>query len=64
MSSRGDPSTNLDLEKSPGLLKVDSVPGASNIVDWEVNDPADPQSWFMGKKWQHIILVSLLALVT
>ncbi|XXH05708.1 hypothetical protein Hte_012143 [Hypoxylon texense] len=64
MSSKADPGPNLDLEKAPSLVKVDSVLTPSNIIDWEEGDLANPQNWSNGKKWQHITLVSLLALVT
>lgn len=37
----------------------------ANIVDWDgPDDPQDPQNWTIHKKWAHIIMVSLFALVT
>lgn len=37
----------------------------ANVVDWDgPQDPENPQNWTSGKKWTHIILVSLFALVT
>lgn len=37
----------------------------ANIVDWDgPHDPANPQNWTLRKKWAHIIMVSLFALVT
>jgi hypothetical protein len=36
-----------------------------DVVDWNgPEDKADPQNWTSSKKWLHIIIVSLLALVT
>ncbi|WEW56375.1 hypothetical protein PRK78_001818 [Emydomyces testavorans] len=36
----------------------------STIVDWDDNEPANPHSWPQQKGWTHVILVSILALVT
>jgi len=37
----------------------------TNIVDWDgPQDPNNPRNWTKGKKWAHIIMVSLFALVT
>lgn len=37
----------------------------ANIVDWDgPHDPNNPRNWTKGKKWAHIIMVSLFALVT
>lgn len=37
----------------------------SNIVDWDgPEDLNNPQNWSSAKKWSHIIMVSLFALVT
>ncbi|KAJ0109637.1 hypothetical protein J7T55_014199 [Diaporthe amygdali] len=37
----------------------------ANVVDWDgPQDPENPQNWTIVKKWTHIILVSLFALVT
>ncbi|KAI0882955.1 fluconazole resistance protein 1 [Annulohypoxylon maeteangense] len=60
MSSKSD----SDLEKASGPVVVNDIPVADNVVDWDENDPANPHNWASGKKWRHIILVSLLALVT
>lgn len=36
-----------------------------NTIDWDgPDDEANPQNWPSSKKWLHIVLVSLLALVT
>jgi len=36
-----------------------------NIVDWDgPNDPANPPNWSGKMRWSHIIVISLLALVT
>ncbi|KAI1456330.1 putative MFS multidrug transporter [Annulohypoxylon moriforme] len=60
MSSKAD----SDLEKASDPVLVSDFSGADNVVDWDANDPSNPHNWTSGKKWQHIILVSLLALVT
>jgi hypothetical protein len=37
----------------------------ANIVDWDgPQDPNNPRNWPKGKKWAHIVMVSLFALVT
>lgn len=54
-----------DLEKSTNSVDVDKTDAADeNIIDWEENDAANPHNWPSGKKWRHIVLVLLLALVT
>lgn len=36
-----------------------------DLVDWDgPDDKANPQNWTVGKKWLHIVIVSLFALVT
>lgn len=37
----------------------------TNTVDWDgPQDAANPQNWPSRKKWAHVIIVSLFALVT
>ena len=49
----GDPSEKAVSEADP------------HLVDWDgPDDAANPQNWPAGKKWLHIIIVSLFALVT
>ncbi|EEP76068.1 conserved hypothetical protein [Uncinocarpus reesii 1704] len=61
--------TDQSLKKTAGSLeshqlKDESLPDAT-IVDWDgKNDPANPHNWPSPKRWVHIVLVSLLALVT
>lgn len=43
----------------------DSKVGNPDIVDWDGSeDAANPHNWTASKRWTHIIVVSLLALVT
>ncbi|ROW14928.1 hypothetical protein VPNG_03346 [Cytospora leucostoma] len=55
-----------------GAVASGSVPGESDkqlkdasIINWDgPQDVADPQNWTDRKKWAHVIMVSLFALVT
>ncbi|KAK7737041.1 hypothetical protein SLS53_006798 [Cytospora paraplurivora] len=54
-----------------GAVESGSVPGESDkqlrdaIIDWDgPQDVANPQNWAYRKKWAHVIMVSLFALVT
>ncbi|ROV93375.1 hypothetical protein VMCG_08407 [Cytospora schulzeri] len=54
-----------DFEKGPSPEKLDNKLEDTNIVDWNgPQDAANPQNWTNSKKWVHIIMVSLFALVT
>lgn len=62
-----------DTPSQPETPGPDSIPHAelgekhedANIVDWDgPQDITNPQNWPSPKKWAHIIMVSLFALVT
>jgi hypothetical protein len=37
----------------------------TNIVDWGGDhDPANPKNWSQHKKWAHIVILSILSLIT
>lgn len=56
--------TSVEAVKSIPTTKHEAHDN-TNIVDWDgPQDPDNPQSWSSGKKWAHIIMVSLFALVT
>lgn len=62
-SSEGAASNAAELEAGP--FDKTAEMGDSNIVDWDgPEDLANPQNWGDGKRWLHISIVSLLALVT
>ncbi|POS76602.1 hypothetical protein DHEL01_v205009 [Diaporthe helianthi] len=55
------PITEVDTIDTPTKSEAPD----SNIVDWDgPQDPNNPRNWIKGKKWAHIIMVSLFALVT
>lgn len=60
MSSSNTMSGQLELGPSD-----DSKLGEDNVVDWDGTDDAtNPRNWPNRKRWAHIILVSIFALVT
>jgi hypothetical protein len=43
----------------------DSKLADANVVDWDgTNDATNPHNWPSRKRWAHVILVAILALVT
>ncbi|KAI1193011.1 fluconazole resistance protein 1 [Nemania serpens] len=55
----------LESGKSPIANDVESKLENPNVVDWDgPDDPANPHNWPGSKRWSHIAVVSLLALVT
>ena len=56
--------SRADLEA--GLLNDSNLPAVeANVVDWSgPEDAANPHNWPMYKRWSHVIMVALLALVT
>ncbi|SPO04281.1 probable MFS multidrug transporter [Cephalotrichum gorgonifer] len=65
MSNTGSSSgTASDSSLESGLSGELKIADA-NTVDWDgPNDPAKPRNWSPRKRWAHIIIVSILALVT
>lgn len=62
-SSNDAASNTVELEAVPPEKSVEMAD--PDVVDWDgPDDKANPQNWTGGKKWLHIIIVSLLALVT
>lgn len=58
------PTNRAELEAGDPPEKTVSV-ADPHLVDWDgPGDAANPQNWPAGKKWLHIIVVSLFALVT
>lgn len=54
-----------EAQVAPTPVETKSEAPDANIVDWDgPQDPANPQNWSLRKKWAHIIMVSLFALVT
>jgi hypothetical protein len=54
--------TNCDT--ASGLPDASKLEDA-NIVDWDgTKDPTNPHNWPSRKRWAHVILVAILALVT
>lgn len=63
-----------DTVSSPGAIasssnmnpvELDHKVEDTNIVDWDgPQDVVNPQNWPNQKKWAHVIMVSLFALVT
>ncbi|KAB8230050.1 MFS transporter [Aspergillus alliaceus] len=52
---------------APGQLEsgVLEKKADSNIVDWDgPEDPGNPRNWPKQKRWAHVIIVSILALIT
>lgn len=61
--SKEDPSNIVELGGRPLDLRGDVV--VHDVVDWDgPYDVANPQNWTGSKKWLHIGIVSLLALIT
>ena len=45
-------------------LPDDSKPADANVVDWDgPNDPTNPHNWPSRKRWAHVVLIAMLALV-
>lgn len=68
MSSKSEPLAEKAMP-SPDFDKLEDTDNNNNIdpsVDnWDgPNDPANPLNWPDRMRWSHIIVVSLLALVT
>jgi hypothetical protein len=43
----------------------DSKFADANIVDWDApDDAANPRNWPSRKRWAHVVLISILALIT
>ncbi|KAI1170816.1 putative MFS transporter [Nemania sp. FL0916] len=72
MSTSSTPSSEkaaepAELESGKSTIAIDqeSKEEDPNVVDWDgPDDPANPQNWPGSKRWSHIVIVSLLALVT
>lgn len=54
------------IESSPNPVDLEhKIEERTNMVDWDgPQDGANPQNWPNRKKWAHVIMVSLFALVT
>jgi hypothetical protein len=55
-----------DLESASGKPDLsDNNLEDPNVVDWDgPDDPSNPLNWPSRMRWSHIVVVSLLALVT
>lgn len=54
--------TPRQLEK--GSME-DSVLLKTEVVDWDGDDdPTNPRNWPESKRWAHVVIVSILALIT
>ncbi|TRX87740.1 hypothetical protein FHL15_011365 [Xylaria flabelliformis] len=64
--SSGSRSSSEKVAGTPAHTKeLDNKLEDPNIVDWDgLGDPLNPQNWPGRKRWSHIVIVSLLALVT
>jgi hypothetical protein len=64
--SKTESSSETALET--GMAAIDEskpVEHDANIVDWDgPGDPANPVNWPGSKRWAHVVIVSLLGLVT
>jgi hypothetical protein len=56
--------SNAKLEAGP--IDEGILPAAdANVVDWDgPDDTANPHNWPPRKRWSHVVMVALLALVT
>ncbi|RHZ44879.1 MFS transporter [Aspergillus thermomutatus] len=44
---------------------IDSELEEANLVDWDgTDDPTNPKNWSKHKRWTHIVIISILALIT
>lgn len=48
------------LEKQPPPRNL----ADENLVTWDVDDPDNPKTWSMGKKWAAVAIVSLFTLIS
>jgi hypothetical protein len=54
--------TPKELEK--GSVEDSSLP-QTEIVDWDgEDDPTNPRNWPKSKRWAHVVIISILALIT
>jgi hypothetical protein len=43
----------------------DSALPETEIVDWDgEDDPTNPRNWPKSKRWAHVVIISILALIT
>lgn len=43
----------------------DSVLPETEFVDWDGDDdPTNPRNWSKSKRWAHVVIISILALIT
>ncbi|KAL4785298.1 putative MFS transporter [Aspergillus varians] len=57
-------SSNAPCQLEKGVFG-DSKQEETNLVDWDGDlDPVNPRNWPNHKKWRHIVIISILALIT